>query len=102
MENTTFTVGRNGDIYIEDESISKYHAEIQLRQLGIYLRDLDSSNGIFLIKNNRAIPFHEGYVQYNQKVMFGRRIYLISALLEQVDQFDCFSEPRMSAWKSPF
>ncbi len=96
METKVFVVGRNGDIYIDDMSVSKKHAEIHLRGHEIYMRDLGSTNGTFLIKNNRLIPFHEGYVQYNQAVVFGRKKYLVSSLLEQVNQlpftfdtFDC-------------
>lgn len=86
MENKKFIVGRHGDIRIDDESVSKRHAEIQLRGHEIYMRDLDSSNGIFLVKNNRLIRFYEGYVQLNQPVLFGKKLYLISTLLEMADQ----------------
>lgn len=97
MEKITFIVGRQGDIRIEDPCISKKHIEIQLRDLGIYLRDLDSTNGTFLIKNNRAIQFHEGYVQFKQEIMLGRRIFLMSTLLEKADELGLLTRPRMIA-----
>ncbi len=86
MKNKTFIIGRNGDIRINDMSVSKRHAEIQLRGPDIYMRDLGSTNGTYLIKNSRLIRFYEGYVQFSQQVMFGKKIYLVSTLLEQVDQ----------------
>ena len=86
MENKIFVIGRNGDIHLDDESVSKRHAEIQLLGQEIYMRDLGSTNGTFLIKNNRSIRFHEGYVQLNQRVMFGNKTYLINTLLEKVNQ----------------
>lgn len=86
MENKTLIVGRNGDIRIDDMSVSKRHAEIQLRGHEIYMRDLGSTNGTFLIKNNRLIRFYEGYVQFSQQVVLGKKVYLISTLLGQVDQ----------------
>ena len=86
MINKNFVIGRNGDIRLDDDSVSKRHAELQLRNNEIYMRDLGSTNGIHLIKNNRPIRFYEGYVQYNQVVVFGRKAYRISELLEQVNQ----------------
>lgn len=86
MVDKVFIIGRNGDIYIDDMSVSKRHAEIQLRGNEIYMRDLGSTNGTFLIKNNRLIRFYEGYVQFSQPVVLGKKKYLISTLLEQVDQ----------------
>ncbi len=86
MINKTFVIGRIGDICIEDESISKRHAELQLRGNEIYLRDLGSTYGTYLVKNNRPIRFYEGYVQFNQAVVFGKKMHLISSLLEQVNQ----------------
>ncbi len=50
------------------------------------MRDLGSTNGTFLIKNNRLIRFYEGYVQFNQRVVFGEKKYLISTLLEMVNE----------------
>jgi hypothetical protein len=86
MENKIFVIGRNGDIRLDDESVSKRHVEIQLRGQEIYMRDLGSTNGTFLVKNGRPIRFYEGYVQFNQPVMLGKQQYLISALLEMVNQ----------------
>ncbi|MCP4431496.1 MAG: FHA domain-containing protein [Gammaproteobacteria bacterium] len=86
MANKTFVIGRSGDICIEDESISYKHAVLQLRDNEIYLRDLGSTYGTYLVKNNRPIRFYEGYVQLNQVVMFGNITCLINSLLEQVDQ----------------
>lgn len=86
MENKIFVIGRYGDIFINDKSVSKRHAEIQLRGRDIFLRDLGSTNGTFLIKNNRLIRFYEGYVQLNQPVVFGKKTYLVSTLLESVNQ----------------
>lgn len=85
MDKKVFVIGRCGDIRLDDESVSKQHAEIQIRGNEIYLRDLNSTNGTYLLKNNRLIHFYEGYVQYNQQVVFGEKIYSICALLDMVD-----------------
>ena len=85
MINKTFVIGRHGDIRIDDDSVSKRHAEFQLRNNQIYVRALDSTNGLYLIKNNRTIRFYEGYVQFNQMMGIGRKAYRISEILERAN-----------------
>ena len=87
MENKTYIIGREGHIYINDPTVSKQHAEIQIREGEVYLRDLGSTNGTFLIKNNRLVPFREGYVQLHQPIVLGSRQYTIRSLLEIAGAF---------------
>ena len=86
-ESRTYIIGREGHIYINDATVSKQHAEIQVIKGEVYLRDLGSTNGTFLIKNNRLVPFHEGYVQLNQLIVLGSRQYTIQSLLEIAGAF---------------
>ena len=81
IENRSYVIGREGHIYINDPTVSKQHAEIQVISGEIYLRDLGSTNGTFLVKNQRLLPFKEGYVQINQTVVLGNRHYTIQQLL---------------------
>jgi len=85
VETKTYIIGRNGDIRINDKSVSKRHAEIQLRGNEIFLRDLESTNGTFLVKNNRCIRFRQGYLQPNQPIMVGTQLFIVSELLKEVD-----------------
>lgn len=87
MESRTYIIGREGHIYINDPTVSKQHAEIKVVNGEVYLRDLDSTNGTFLIKNNRLVPFHEGYVQIHQPIVLGNRQYTIQGLLEIAGAF---------------
>jgi len=87
MESRTYIIGREGHIYINDPTVSKQHAEIQVINGEVYLRDLNSTNGTFLIKNNRLVPFHEGYVQLRQPIVLGNRQYTVQALLEIAGAF---------------
>jgi len=87
IENRSYVIGREGHIYINDPTVSKQHAEIQIIGGEIYLRDLDSTNGTFLVKNQRLLPFKEGYVQINQIVVLGNRHYTIQQLLEIAGAF---------------
>jgi len=87
IENRSYVIGREGHIYINDPTVSKQHAEIQVISGEIYLRDLGSTNGTFLVKNQRLLPFKEGYVQINQTVVLGNRHYTIQQLLEIAGAF---------------
>jgi pSer/pThr/pTyr-binding forkhead associated (FHA) protein len=82
MERRTYIIGREGHIRIEDPAVSKQHAEIEIIDGEVYLRDLDSTNGTFLIKNKRLVAFKEGYVQLHQMLVLGNRQYSVKDLLE--------------------
>ncbi len=81
-ESRTYVIGREGSIHISDPTVSKQHAEIQIINGEIYLRDLESTNGTFLVKNQRLVPFKEGYVQLKQALVLGNRHYTVQHLLE--------------------
>jgi pSer/pThr/pTyr-binding forkhead associated (FHA) protein len=87
MGSRTYIIGREGHIYISDRAVSKQHAEIQIIKDKIYLRDLDSSNGTYLVKKRKLIPFTEGYVQLDQTIALGNRQYSINELLEIAGAF---------------
>jgi len=87
MESRTYVIGREGHIYLNDPTVSKQHAEIQVINGEVYLRDLGSTNGTFLIKNNRLVPFKEGYVQLRQLIVLGNRQYTVQSLLEIAGAF---------------
>ena len=85
--NQTYVVGREGHIFINDPTVSKKHAEIQIKNGEIYLRDLDSTNGTYLLKNNRLVPFKEGYVQLNQTIVLGNQQHTVHELLDIAGAF---------------
>jgi len=82
MESRTYIIGREGHIFLNDKTVSKQHAELQILNGEIYLRDLGSTNGTYLVKNNRLVAFAEGYVQLSQAVVIGNKQYTIRKLLE--------------------
>lgn len=82
MESRTYIIGREGHIFLNDKTVSKQHAELQIMNGEIYLRDLQSTNGTYLVKNNRLVAFAEGYVQLSQPVVIGNKQYTIKKLLE--------------------
>jgi len=87
IESRTYIIGREGHIYLNDPAASKRHAEIKITNDEIYLRDLDSTNGIYLVKNQKFIRFVEGYVQLSQTIVLGNRQYTINELLEIAGAF---------------
>ena len=87
MENRTYIIGREGHIYINHPTVSKRHAEIQIINGEVYLRDLGSTNGTFLIKNQRLVPFVEGYVQLHQMIVLGNKQHSVKDLLETAGAF---------------
>jgi hypothetical protein len=53
----------------------------------IYLRDLDSTNGTYLLKNKTLIPFEEGYVNRLQQIVIGGNTYIAQELLAIASDF---------------
>ncbi|MDJ0779509.1 MAG: FHA domain-containing protein [Gammaproteobacteria bacterium] len=88
LEGRSFIIGREGHIYLNHPAISKHHAEISVRQGRVFLRDMNSSNGIFLLRGTRLVPFQEGIVQLDQPVVFGKKIKTPRELLSIAVAFD--------------
>lgn len=87
MEGRTYSIGREGHIYIDSPRVSKYHAEIKIRNGRIFLRDLNSTNGTYLVKNNKLVHFEEGYVNLHQVIMIGDKRRSIDTLLAIASDF---------------
>jgi pSer/pThr/pTyr-binding forkhead associated (FHA) protein len=81
MDGRSFILGREGHIYLDSPTASKHHAEIRIDGDKVYLRDLGSTNGTFLLKNKKLVQFKAGYVSLHQPIVIGRRIYVIQDLL---------------------
>jgi len=87
LEGRSFVIGREGHIYVESRTASKQHAELKIIKGKIYLRDLNSSNGTYLVKNNKLVYFERGYVSPLQRVVIGRKKYSIQQLLRIAGNF---------------
>ena len=66
FEGRSFILGREGHIYIDSTTASKQHAEIRIMDGRIHLRDLDSTNGTFLLRDNSKLRFDKGFVEPEQ------------------------------------
>ena len=87
MEGRTFILGREGHIYIDSSMASKHHAEIHIENGKVFLRDLKSTNGTFLLKNNTLVSFQEGVVDPRQPIVIGKKPYVIQDLLAIASEF---------------
>ena len=92
LEGQTYIIGREGQIYINDKSVSKRHAELKFIDGRVRLRDLNSTNGTYLIKDNKLVSFQEGYVTLHQPIAIGTRQYTIQGLLAFVGVFAAYSD----------
>jgi hypothetical protein len=81
MDGQTYIIGRNGDICIDSPAVSKRHAAIIIKSGRIYLRDLNSTNGTYLINNDKLVNFKEGYVKPNQPIVIGNVKCTVYSLL---------------------
>lgn len=81
MEGRIFILGREGHIFIDSNTASKHHAEISIIDGDVYLRDLDSTNGTFLLKKNVLVPFDKGHVDLKQSIVIGGKALVIQDLL---------------------
>ncbi len=80
----TYIIGRRGRICIDSPAVSKHHAAIIIKNGRIYLRDLNSTNGTYLVNNDSLVNFEEGYVTPNQPIAIGNvkcTVYGLLALL---------------------
>ena len=87
IEGHTYIIGREGEVYLEDHiyinspSVSRRHAAMKIKNGRIYLCDLDSTNGTYLIENDSLVPFKEGYVSPSQPIAIGHVKCTINSLL---------------------
>jgi hypothetical protein len=72
---------KEGHIYINSPTVSNPHAELKIKNGRVYLRDLDSTNGIYIMDNDSLISFEKGYVKPNQSIVIGRVKCTIQSLI---------------------
>ena len=87
LEGRVFILGRDGHIYIDSPTASKHHAEIRIIDGRIRLRDLDSTNGTYLLKHRKLVQFNEGFVNPLQPIVIGNKPYVVNELLKIATEF---------------
>jgi hypothetical protein len=70
-----------GHIYMDSPSVSRPHAAMIIKNGRVHIRDLDSTNGTYIVENDTLVAIQEGYVKPNQPIMIGRVKCTINNLL---------------------
>ena len=81
MENRTYVIGRRGHIQLFDKTTSAKHAELVVLDNQMYLTDLDSTNGTFLMEQGKRKRFREGYINLDQTLSFGEHVCTVRELV---------------------
>jgi hypothetical protein len=88
LDGQTYFIGREGGVCIENyifinsPSVSRRHASMKIKNGRIYLCDLDSTNGTYLLENDcLLVPFKEGYVTPSQPLAIGHVKCTINTLM---------------------
>jgi pSer/pThr/pTyr-binding forkhead associated (FHA) protein len=87
LEGRTYIIGKEGHIYIDSPTVNKLHAELKIIKGKIYLKDLNSTYGTYLVKNDRLVYFEEGFVNPLQQIVIGGERYTVQGLLEIAGDF---------------
>ena len=77
-------ISMEGDIYINSPTVSRPHATLKIKNGRIFLHDLDSTNGTYIVDNDSLIRFEEGYVKPNQPILIGGVKCTIQSLISVV------------------
>jgi len=71
IDGRIYIIGREGHIRINSPSVSRQHVEMTIKNRRVYLRDMDSTNGTYLIIDNHLVRLDEGYVDQHQTIVIG-------------------------------
>jgi hypothetical protein len=87
LEGRKYILGRQGRIYLDSPFASKQHAEISIRDGKVFLRDLNSKNGIRDLERGKLVKFESGCVGLRQAIVIGKRTCVIQDLLAFASDF---------------
>lgn len=85
MSKLSYIIGRAGDITLYDDTVSRRHACLEFDGAELRLRDLDSRNGTYEIRDNKLVPFKSGVVTREQVFAFGECVRSVVQLLAEID-----------------
>ena len=81
-----FIIGRgeSSDIQIKEPSISRRHLEVCLIDNFIYIADLKTTNGTYLLTKQGFQRFDSGTVELTDKLALGDHVLSVQQLLELI------------------
>ncbi len=80
LQRAVHTIGRNAgvcDIFIDEPSVGRLHAEVHLTNQRVYVRDLNSANGTF-INGQRIAPNQYSAFEVGDKLTVGRQEMILT------------------------
>ena len=85
MSNRTYVIGRRGNIQLFDKTASAKHAELSVIDNQMYLTDLDSTNGTYLMDHGKRKRFKEGFINLEQTLAFGEHVCTVRELMARAE-----------------
>ncbi|MCZ6666095.1 MAG: FHA domain-containing protein [Gammaproteobacteria bacterium] len=85
MSGKAYIIGRAGDITLYDDTVSRQHASLEIEDDRLYLKDLDSRNGTYEIREKKLVPFTAGLVTSDQVFAFGECVRSVAQLLKMIE-----------------
>jgi len=85
MENRSYVIGRHGQIQLFDKTTSARHAELVVLDNQMYLTDLNSTNGTYLMDHGKRKRFKEGYISLDQTLSFGDHVCTVRELVARAE-----------------
>jgi hypothetical protein len=82
LEGRSFIVGRAGHILVRGTTVSNQHAEIKFEEGRILLRDLDSTNGLYMVTDQGRKRFRQSYVKPENIIYLGTQRTSVQELLD--------------------
>ena len=79
--------GKENDIVLDDSAASRRHAEVFNALDGFYVRDLDSSYGVFVNKVKINNPFH---LSHGNRIVIGNTLIYFSYLVGESSSINTF------------
>ncbi|XP_014296563.1 uncharacterized protein DDB_G0290685 [Microplitis demolitor] len=70
LGNTTIGRSRKNDVHLDDDSVSAFHSNVEVRNSGIFITDLHSTNSTF-IDNNKILPRTRYRLTHGSVLKFG-------------------------------
>lgn len=92
MAKRTYIIGRAGDISLYDDTVSRRHACLEVEDGQLFLRDLDSRNGTYELREKRLVPFSAGAVTRDQVFAFGECVRSVVQLLAEAGDLESLAD----------
>lgn len=92
MAKRSYIIGRAGDISLYDDTVSRRHACLEIDGDRLILRDLDSRNGTYELRDKVLVPFTQGAVTRDQVFAFGECVRSVLQLLAEVGAADALAD----------